>query len=126
RKRSTGSGDHSSSEWKYKTGMYCASRLERCAGVTPLSRGDAGSAAAAHATAANPSATSIPRHLVRDLDIDASVAGRALAPAECGRLRTYDCLSSFPRSVGAKTAGSAVRARPGTRRFVAAPRRRLG
>ena len=93
RKRSTGSGDHSSSEWKYKTGMYCASSVERCAGVTLLSRGDAGSAAAAHATAANPSATSIPRHLVRDLDIDASVAGRALAPAECGRLRTYDCLS---------------------------------
>src|SRR5207248_11344384 len=76
RKRSTGSGDHSSSEWKYKTGMYCASRLERCAGVTPLSRGDAGSAPAAHATAANPRATSTPRQLVRDLDIDASVAGR--------------------------------------------------
>ena len=91
RKRSTGSGDHSSSAWKYKTGMYSASRAERCAGVTLFSRRDAASAAATHKTTANPSATRMTRHLVRDFDIDASVAGRPWQRRVVQRLRTCDC-----------------------------------
>ena len=82
-----------SSEWKYKTGMYCASRAERCAGVTLFSCRDPASAAAAHKTAANPSATRMPRHLVRDFDIDASVAGRPWQRGVVQRLRTGDCLA---------------------------------
>src|SRR4029450_13375319 len=93
----------SSSEWKYKTGMYWARRVERCAGVKLLPAGDAAPAVGANATAAHPSRMLRPH--TRHLSIDVSLAGVPTRRARLS-LRVYVTRRDTESNAGSTSAAS--------------------